>query len=142
MKISTRGRYGLRILIDLAQNETGSPRMISDICKSQSLSRKYIGRLIIPLCKAGLVVSKRGAKGGYFLNCDPKKVSLLDILEIMEGKLSVVACVACPHRCKREKQCIAHDIWANVNEKIRKALSTLSLQRILDHHIGEDDLCL
>lgn len=142
MKISTRGRYGLRILMDLAQNDTETPRMISDICKSQNLSRKYIGRLIIPLCRAGLVVSRRGAKGGYLLNCDPKEVSLLEILEIMEGKVSVVSCVSCPQRCKRAKTCVARDIWVEINNKIRSVFESLTLQQILDHHLGQNDFCL
>lgn len=138
MRISTRGRYALRILMDLAQNRSETPRMISDICKSQGLSRKYIGRLIIPLCKAGLVVSKRGAKGGYFLKKDPKKITLLNIVEIMEGPMSIVSCITCPRHCKRADECVARETWMEVNDGVKAALAGITLQQILEHLIGQE----
>lgn len=142
MKISTRGRYALRILMDLAKNNTGKPRMISEICKSQNLSRKYVGRLIIPLCKAGWVESKRGAKGGYFLSCDPKELTLLDIVEAMEGRVSLAPCLACVHKCKRKEVCTAWETWDVINQKVRDQLAQISLQDILSHHAEHDGLCL
>lgn len=142
MKISTRGRYGLRILIDLAKNQTEKPRMIGEICKSQSLSRKYIGRLIIPLCKAGLIVSKRGAHGGYFLKADPKDITLLQVIEIMEGSISLVPCIACPRRCKRVKSCAAHEVWSKTNEQVRNVFSSITLDQVMNVEGDVTDGCL
>ena len=142
MKISTRGRYGLRILMDLAKNNTGKPRMIGEICKSQMLSRKYIGRLIIPLCKAGLIVSKRGAHGGYFLKEAPKNITLLRVIEIMEGPISLVACVACPKRCKRVQNGVAHDIGSEMNEKIKAIFAEVTLDQIMNREEGDAKFCV
>ena len=87
MKISTKGRYGMRILIDLALHEGTEPRMLRDIAKSQGLSEKYLSRLIIELRQAGMVESVRGARGGYHLAKNPKEITLLEIIEVMEHEL-------------------------------------------------------
>ena len=104
MKISTKGRYGLRILLDLALNDSEKPRMIRDISESQHISEKYISRLIIELRKAGMVKSIRGSKGGYRISREPKEITLLDVVEVMEGPVSIVDCVSardcCPH-CRK-----------------------------------------
>lgn len=143
MKISTRGRYALRILMDLAKFiGDEKPRMISDICKSQGLSRKYVGRLIIPLCRAGWVESKRGAKGGYFMRCDPDKLTLLEVIEVMEGKVSVAPCLACVRKCKREKICTARVTWDIINQRIREDLSKITLREIINHHGEHEGMCL
>lgn len=142
MKISTRGRYGLRIMTDLAQHDGDSPRMISDICKAQGLSRKYVGRLIIALRKAGMIYSVRGAKGGYKIKRLPKDISLLEIIETMEGPLSIVGCVACPHKCKRSGNCVSREVWTELNAKIRKNFESVSLQDILNKNAELDDYCI
>ncbi len=103
MKISTKGRYGLRILIDLAMHDPEKPRLIRDIARSQQISEKYISCLMISLRRGRLIRSVRGMNGGYHLAKDPKEISLLEILEIMEGSLSIVDCVQCPEKCKRSK---------------------------------------
>ena len=132
MKISTRGRYALRILLDLARHNGDEPRMVSDICKRQNLSPKYAGRLILELRNAGMVISTRGAKGGYKINRDPKHITLLEILDIMEGGISVVDCALCPKKCKRSKNCSARNFWVDLNSKIRSTLANATLQDILD----------
>ena len=104
MKISTKGRYGLRILIDLATHDPGKPRLIRDIAQSQQISEKYISRLVIDLRKAKLVRSVRGINGGFHLAKAPEQITLLEILETMEGPISVVDCVRSPEKCKQPQR--------------------------------------
>lgn len=132
MKISTKGRYGLRIMLDLAMNENGEPRLIRDIAHSQQISEKYISRLIIALRRSGMVRSIRGAKGGFRMNRNPDKVTLLDIVEAMEGPLAIVNCVKSPAKCLRNGECAAREIWNRVNVDIRAAMAKITLQEIMD----------
>ncbi len=142
MKISTKGRYGLRIMVDLAQHDGDQPRMIADICKSQSLSPKYVGRLILKLRNAGMIASVRGAKGGYKIKRLPKHITLLEIIETMEGALSIVDCVACPKKCKRSEGCVAREIWGELNAKIKRDLESITLQDIINRHADIKDYCI
>lgn len=129
-------------MLDLAQNETEKPRMISDICKTQSLSPKYVSRLIVELRKAGMIYSVRGAGGGYKLKKEPKNITLLEIIETMEGPMSIVSCVMCPNKCKRSKECIAREVWGELNEKIKQSFEVLTLQDILERNAMESDYCI
>lgn len=139
MKISTKGRYGLRILLDLALYETrldhetpSEPRLIRDIALSQQISEKYISRLIIKLRRAGMVRSIRGAKGGFRLNKKPEDITLLEITEAMEGPIALVDCVLAPDSCKSCSQCAAHEIWNDLNQEIRNAMNRVSLKDIMN----------
>ncbi len=132
MKISTKGRYGLRIMVDIAQNVSEVPRNIHDICKSQNLSEKYVSRLIIGFRRAGIIYSVRGAGGGYMLKRQPKHITLLEILEASEGKISIVDCVLCPKKCKKAENCVVREVWTELNNKIKKAFESVTLQDILD----------
>ena len=131
MKISTKGRYGLRILIDLATHDSTKPRLVRDIAESQHISEKYISRLIIDLRRARLVRSVRGMKGGFFLARSPKEITLLDILETMEGTLSVVDCVMAPEKCDQNENCTARGIWIRLNEGIRELMRGITFEEIL-----------
>lgn len=142
MKISTKGRYGLRIMLDLARNDGETPRMISDICKSQGLSKKYVSRLIIELRKAGMISSVRGAKGGYKIKRLPRHITLLEIIETMEGPLSIVDCVGCPKKCNKSASCAAREIWGEVNEKIRREFESITLQDVLNRQDNAADYCI
>ena len=132
MKISTKGRYGLRILIDLAMHDPGKPRMLKDIAQSQQISEKYISRLVIDLRRAKLVKSVRGVKGGFLLAKAPENITLLEILETMEGAISVVDCVRYPEKCKRTSLCPARDIWQKLNDGIRELTNDITLESILN----------
>lgn len=134
MKISTKGRYGLRILLDIALNGDGSPRLMRDIATSQGISEKYISRLIIDLRKAGLVESVRGSKGGYRLGRFPKDITLLEVVETMEGRINIVDCVGTPNVCAKVSSCTVRKIWSSLNEDIRKSLVSVTLQDIVDNH--------
>ena len=134
MKISTKGRYGLRILLDLALNDSEKPRMIRDISESQHISEKYISRLIIELRKAGMVKSIRGSKGGYRISREPKEITLLDVVEVMEGPVSIVDCVSARDCCPRIASCVTREIWTELNSQIREALQKITLQEIIDRY--------
>ena len=134
MKISTKGRYGLRILIDLATHDSSKPRLVRDIAVSQQISEKYISRLIVDLRRARLVRSVRGMKGGFFLAKPPKEITLLDILETMEGTLSVVDCVMQPEKCAQNVNCSARNIWKKLNEGIRELMRRITFEEILSEY--------
>ena len=131
MKISTKGRYGLRILIDLATHDAQKPRLVRDIAQSQEISEKYISRLIVDLRRARLVRSVRGMKGGFFLAKHPKEITLLDILETMEGTISIVDCVMAPEKCPRNGGCTARGIWLRLNDGIRELMRNITFEEIL-----------
>ena len=132
MKISTKGRYGLRILIDLATHDTGKPRMLKDIAQSQQISEKYLSRLVIDLRRAKLVRSVRGVNGGFHLAKLPEKVTLLEVLEAMEGPISIVECVRSPEKCERRSLCPVADIWRQLNDGIRELTAKITLTDILE----------
>ncbi len=132
MKISTKGRYGLRILLDLALHGSGHPRMIRDIAESQQISEKYISRLIINLRQAGLVRSVRGAGGGYFLARKPESVSILEVIEVMEGPLALIDCVGRDDKCVRSQDCIAREAWTELNAGIKDVFSGMTIRNVLD----------
>jgi len=134
MKISTKGRYGLRILLDLALHENDTPRLIRDIAFSQQISEKYISRLIVDLRRSGMVKSIRGAKGGFRLARNPKLITLLNIVEVMEGPMSIVDCVQSPDKCKRNESCVTREIWGQLNEEIKKCMEKITLQDIIDDY--------
>lgn len=134
MKISTRGRYGLRILLDLALFDSEKPRLIRDIAQSQKISEKYVSRLIIDLRRAGMVRSIRGAKGGFKIFKKPAEITLLDVVEVMEGPLSIVGCVALPEKCTSSTLCSTRQLWDKVNSDIRESLRKFTLQDVMDCH--------
>ena len=148
MKISTKGRYGLRILIDLATHDPGKPRMLKDIAQSQQISEKYISRLVIDLRRAKLVRSVRGVNGGFHLAKLPEEITLLEVLETMEGPLSVVDCVRSPEKCHRQTLCPARDIWEKLNDGIRELMRNITLDDILNAYrqrnveLGIADYCI
>ena len=139
MKISTRGRYGLRILLDLALHDNGSPRMIRDIAGSQRISEKYISRLIIDLRRAGMVKSIRGSRGGYRIARYPKNLTVLDVIEVMEGPVSLIDCVT-TECCDRQRGCAVRSIWCDMNNQIRSALAAVTLQDVIDRQRENEEM--
>ena len=148
MKISTKGRYGLRILIDLAMHDPGKPRMLRDIAESQQISEKYISRLVIALRKAGMIRSVRGVNGGFHIAIKPEDITLLDVIEVMEGHLSIVDCVSAPKRCRMSENCAPREVWCKLNEEIRGLMRQTTLADILATYDrqhandGDTDYCI
>jgi Rrf2 family iron-sulfur cluster assembly transcriptional regulator len=132
MKISTRGRYGTRMMLDLAAHHNQGPTPLREIAKRQDLSVKYLEQLIIPLKAAGYIRSVRGARGGYTLARKPDKISVGQIIKVLEGGLSLVDCVEDPRVCEREKNCPTRDIWLRMSDRLMEELSSLTLRDVLD----------
>jgi len=131
LKLSTRGRYGVRALFELSRHHGGKPVPINQLAQSQEISAKYLEQLLIPLKAAGLVKSVRGARGGYLLAREPKEVSLYDIVSVLEGPLVVVDCVNDPSRCDRQGGCAVHLLWDELSVKMQDFLSHISLSDLL-----------
>ena len=138
MKISTKGRYGLRILIDLATHDPAKPRLLRDIAESQQISEKYISRLVLDLRRAKLIRSVRGVNGGFHLVKQPEEITLLEIMETMEGPISVVDCVYSPAKCRRHELCPTRDIWVRLNDDIRASMRRITLEDILNTYRQHD----
>lgn len=132
MKISTRGRYGTRMMLDLAAHHDQGPTPLREIAKRQDISVKYLEQLIIPLKAAGYIRSVRGARGGYTLAKKPDKINVGQIIKVLEGGLSLVDCVEDPKLCEREKNCPTRDIWLRMSERLMEELSSLTLSDVLD----------
>jgi Rrf2 family transcriptional regulator, cysteine metabolism repressor len=128
MKISTKGRYGLRALIDLSTNgKNGLPVLLSDIAKRQGISDKYLEQIATQLHRAGLVKTVRGRKGGYLLNRSAKEIKVSEIMEILEGPMCLVDCVLEPDSCSKSTICSTRDVWTILSNKIEEVLSGYTL---------------
>lgn len=130
MKLSTRTRYGVRLMTVLARNYEKDPVFLKDIAKGENISEKYLSLIIIPLRGVGLVNSVRGAYGGYNLSKDPSKITLKEIVDVLEGDCSLVDCVKNPASCSRVPICASHDVWAIIGEKITETLSSITLDKL------------
>lgn len=131
MKLSTRGRYSTRLMVDLAQHYGEGPIPLRAITKRQDLSRKYLEQLIFMLKADGLIRSVRGAKGGYTLARKPEEISVGQILEIVEGEFALVDCVKHPELCDRSPECLTRNIWEGLTDLLEKDLFSMSLRDIL-----------
>ena len=132
MKISARTRYGLRILLDIAQHaKDESPRTIGAIAASQDISAAFISRLAVPLKRARIISAARGAGGGLRLARPPEDITILDISETLNGPVSVLKCLTAPHTCRRHAKCPARCIWADINATIKDALSAVTLANVM-----------
>lgn len=133
MKISSRGRYALRLMLDLAVNNNGQPISIKDVAKRQDISDKYLEQIISALNKAGYVKSIRGAQGGYLLRMEPKDYTVGMILRVTEGSLAPVSCVeedGMP--CERADGCVTAIVWKKIDEAINGVVDGITLQDLVD----------
>ena len=132
MKISTKGRYGLRALIDLAiHGKSGVPVYLSDIAKRQEISDKYLEQIATHLQRGGLVRTIRGRKGGYLLNKPENQIRLSEIVEVLEGPICLVDCVKEPGTCAKSSGCTTRDIWTELSDKIEEVLAGYTLEDIV-----------
>ena len=134
MKLSTKGRYGLRALIDLAQYSAEAPVSITSISARQDLSERYLEQLMSMLKKAGLVRSVRGAGGGYVLAKDMAEISVGDILRVLEGSLEAAQCPGTEgdHNCETQDICVAKYVWKRINDSITQAVDTMMLSQLIE----------
>ena len=132
MKLSTRGRYGLRALLDLALHQGAGLVRLKDIARRQDISLHYLERLIAPLIAAGLVKSTRGARGGVLLVKAPSQVKLSEVIQALEGSIAPVECVNDPGLCQRSALCASRDVWSELMEAMLQVLDSTTLQDLID----------
>ena len=134
MKLSTKGRYGTRAMIDIALYKESGATLLKDIASRQGISLKYLDHILSNLRKAGLIKNVRGKGGGYSLTRPAAQITLCEIIEAVEGTLAPVECVDNPDYCKKTSTCSAHDVWVKVRESIEDVLRNTSLQSLTESH--------
>ena len=140
MKISTKGRYALRLMLELAMDNSGKPVRIRDIAKKQGISDKYLEQIISVLNKAGFVRSHRGPQGGYLLARSPKDYTVGEILRLTEGPLSPVDCVdETLFDCPRKHECATAILWKKLDEAISGVVDNIRLEDLKDWQISRSD---
>lgn len=133
MKISTKGRYALRMLLDLAENKNKGYIALKDIAQRQNISKKYLEQIVPILNKSDILLTNRGFQGGYMLAKSPDKYTVGDILRITEGSLAPVSCLEHEtNQCERQNECITLPLWEGLNRVISEYLDSITLQDILD----------
>lgn len=133
MKISTKGRYALRIMLDLAIHAGNTPVRAKEIAARQDISEKYLEQIISLLNKAGYVKSMRGAQGGYLLTKTAKEYTVGMILRLAEGSIAPVACVdETVEICERKSACVSAVLWEKINQAVNEVVDNTTLQDLLD----------
>jgi Rrf2 family protein len=139
LQLSTRGRYGVRLMVALALNHENGISLLKDIARREGISEKYLGQIMIPLRASGLVASHRGAHGGYSLGRPPGDITVKDVVEAIEGAIAPVPCVdpaagagkpECgdgTDGCERATTCVATRVWQKLHESIVGTLSSFTL---------------
>jgi Rrf2 family protein len=130
MKMSAKGRYGLRVMVELASRFGQGPVLVGDIAKTQAISSKYIHVLVGGLKSAGLVCAVRGPNGGYQLTRSPATITALDVVSALEGQSVPAPCVADSSYCSRADRCATRDVWCEVAAAVDGVLSNLTLEQL------------
>ena len=128
MLISTRGRYALRVLIDIAENSEGSFIPMKEVAARQEISLKYLEQILPILTKNGIIEAAHGKGGGYRLNAKPEDIKVSDVLRLTEGDLSPVACLGTDAKpCDKEKDCRTLELWSGLNKVVNSYLDQYSI---------------
>ncbi len=136
MKLSTRSRYGTRMLLDIAMHGGGNPVTIMDISERLDLPVKYLEKLVRLLKKGKYIKSKRGPKGGHILAKDPSGVTIGALVRDLEGGVSLTECVAGRHDCDKFPNCITRRVWAKATEAMLRELDAITLQDLMQEYAG------
>ncbi|MGN0416519.1 MULTISPECIES: RrF2 family transcriptional regulator [Anaerostipes] len=145
MKISTKGRYAVRLMYDLAIHHTGDWIALKDVSKRQNISVKYLEQIVRQLGICGYLKSLRGPYGGYQLARKPEDYTIYEILKITEGSLQPVACLDDPvNQCERYRDCPTIEIWEGLGKVVYEYLNNITLQELVDHAKlkGENDFVI
>lgn len=134
MKISTKGRYALRVMIDLATTDTNKYTSIKTISERQHISEKYLEQIISSLHKSGLVKSTRGAQGGYKLSKSPENYTVGMVLRSIEGSLAPVACLDDDeNQCPRCNDCVTLYVWEKIYEAVNEVVDKITIKDLIEH---------
>jgi Rrf2 family protein len=145
MKISTKGRYALRMLIELALHQQEGYVSLKDISERQNISKKYLEQIVPMLNKSGILRTNRGNRGGYMLAKSPEECTVGEVLRATEGNLAPVSCLDFESNdCPRAASCATLFVWEGLNRAIREYLDSISIQDILDHtaELNSGDYCI
>lgn len=130
MRLSTRGRYGTRAMLELALHYGEGPILLKDIARRQQVSERYLEQVVTPLKAAGLVTSARGARGGFSLARPPAEIRVAEIVEVLEGSVAPVECVDDPATCPRASACVTRDVWSEMKRAASGVLESITLEEL------------
>jgi Rrf2 family iron-sulfur cluster assembly transcriptional regulator len=133
MQLTTKGRYAVTAMLDLASNDPDSPVTLDMISQRQNISLSYLEQLFAKLRKASLVKSVRGPGGGYLLNQNPEEVTLTSIIEAVDENIDLRRCHG-KENCLRGRLCLSHHLWCEASDQIRNFLSTRNLKQVIDDY--------
>lgn len=134
MKLSTKGRYGVKAMFALAQKYGQGPIPLKNIAKEQGISEPYLEQIISSLRKARLVKSVRGAQGGYMLTKDPAEITVGDIIRILEGPIVPTDCVIDDDNitCQNARECVPRGVWKKVKDSVNEVMDSITLKQMCD----------
>jgi Rrf2 family protein len=140
MKLSTKGRYGTRAMLDVALHQDDSPVQLKVIAQRQQISLHYLEHIIAPLIAAGLLRSTRGAYGGVSLGKPPQEIVLSEVIQVLEGSITLVECVDDPNVCSRADICVTRDVWTEVKKAMAGVLESVTLQDLVERQKDKQKL--
>ena len=132
MRLSTKGRYATRAMLDLAINQGESPILLKDIAQRQQISLSYLEHLVTPLIAGGLIRSTRGAKGGVSLAKPPGEINLSQVIQLLEGSFAPAECADNPNLCPRSELCVTRDVWTELKNAMTGVLESTTLQDLVE----------
>lgn len=139
MKISTKGQYGVRFMLDLAVHGKEGVVTLKNVARRQKISEKYLWQVVALLKSVGLITATAGAKGGYALARNPANVTLKDILEPLEGDCALVECTERAGVCSRSSACVAREIWQELSRALNRAMVSITLKSMVEKYEAKQD---
>ena len=140
MKLSTKGQYGTRMLLDIALHQDEEPVLLRDIAHRQQISLPYLEHLVTPLIAGGIVRSTRGAKGGISLARPSEQIRLNEVIQLLEGSIAPVECVNDPGVCSRSELCVTRDLWDELKQAMNGVLESTTLQNLVERQKEKQQL--
>ncbi len=134
MKLSTRGKYGTRALLELALHQGEGPVQLKDIAQRQQIPLQYLEHLVTPLIAGGIVRSTRGARGGVSLAKPSEEIKLSEVIQLLEGSIAPVDCIDNPGICKRSASCVTRDVWGEMKQALDGVLESTTLRNLVERH--------
>ena len=138
MKLSTKSRYAIRALLDLALHQEEQPVLLKDIAQRQQISLNYLEHLITPLVAAGILLSTRGPKGGVSLGKPLDEVKMSEVIQLLEGSIAPVECVNNPDICERSETCVTRDVWSEMKDAINSVLESTTLMNLVERQKNKE----
>ncbi len=132
MKLSTRGQYATRALVDLALHQDEAPVLLRDIARRQQISQQYLEHIIAPLVAAGIITSTRGPKGGISLARPPEDIRLDEVIQLLEGPIAPVECVNNPEACQRSQTCASRELWEELRDAMTGVLRSVTIHDLME----------